>query len=210
MRKPIPQITKPNASTVPFAHDYKGINPNEFYESLKNESLEYLSEKYVEINQQSQLMKGIILLRAREKFKSNNEFGNWVKSVETLCSDTTPVRTRYINLAKFFKDRPMDGIVITVAYAISAPQNQDVAEKAYQKAFGQNLSVVEINKFIQQEKVINGTATIIEEPSRIKIENPTTIFRKSLQKVLENKPKELSKEEAIAVLQKCIDDLKVE
>ena len=97
-------------------------------------SLNELADRYATIDQQSQLFKGLILLEARERFPSNNEFGNWVKTIQSLCLDRQEVRTRYMNFAKYFKDKDRTGISLTAAYEISAPTNEEVADKIYEYA----------------------------------------------------------------------------
>lgn len=120
--------------------------------NLKDLSLEELATRYEDIDRQSQLFKGLILLEARSRFKSNNEFGDWVKSVQTLCLDAQEVRTRYMNLARYFKDKEMTGISITAAYEISAPINEAIADKVYEYAKGKNLKVAEVKQKIAELK----------------------------------------------------------
>ncbi len=97
-------------------------------------SLNELADRYATIDQQSQLFKGLILLEARERLPSNKEFGQWIKSVQTLCLDNQPTLTRYMNFAKYFKDKDRTGISLTAAYEISAPTNEEVADKIYEYA----------------------------------------------------------------------------
>lgn len=71
-------------------------------ENLTILSLEQLAIRYGDIDQQAQLMKGLILVEARTRFPSNIEFSHWVESVQTLCSDTPQYRTCLMNLARFY------------------------------------------------------------------------------------------------------------
>ena len=119
---------------------------------LSDLSLEDLANRYVSVDKQSQLIKGLILLEARERFLSNNEFGECVKTVITLCDDSFQQRNRYMNLARYFKERDMTGISITVAYEISIPANADIADNLYQIALNQNLSVAQIKAEIVKAK----------------------------------------------------------
>ena len=98
---------------------------------LSDLTLEQLVIRYEEIDQQSQLFKGLILLEARSRFPSNNEFGEWVQSVPSLCGDGNQVRNRYMNFARYFKEKEMLGISLTVAYEISSPVNQEIADTIY-------------------------------------------------------------------------------
>lgn len=115
-------------------------------------SLDDLADRYAQIDQQSQLMKGLILLEARNRFPSNNEFGEWVKSVQTLCLDRQEIRTRYMNLAYFFQNKEIAGISITAAYEISAPANRQVADTVYEYVKGKNLKVADVRKKIKELK----------------------------------------------------------
>jgi hypothetical protein len=134
-----PPVEKVKSTPMPtvIGKDFSAEDTNR----LKDLTLEQLADQYAQINKQYQMMKGLILLEARERFLSNNEFGDWVKSVHALCVDGQQVRNRYMNLAKFFKDRPMTGISLTVAYEISKPDNESIAEQIYNKAVNNNLSV---------------------------------------------------------------------
>jgi|688.fasta_scaffold324563_2 hypothetical protein len=124
-------------------------NPND----LSGLDLDQLAQRYVEIDAQSQLLKGLILLEARNRFESDREFGAWIQSTQALClGGGQPARTRYINLARFFKDRDMTGISITAAYEISRPDNADIAEEIYIYALNKNLQVAEIKQKIELVK----------------------------------------------------------
>ena len=123
-----------------------------FLSSLTNLSVQELADRYVEINNQSQMMKGLILLQARERLPSNIEFGNWVKSVSALCADGHQTLNRYMNFASYFKDKNREGISLTACYEISAPINADIADKVYQAALGKNLSVAQIKAEIANAK----------------------------------------------------------
>ncbi len=107
-------------------------------------SLNDLAAQYAEIDQQSNLLKGNILLEARSRFPSDKEFGQWI-STHSLCVGSQQSRNRLMHLADFFSDgRDMEGIAITAAYEISAPVNRDKALTVYKKVRGKNLSVKEI------------------------------------------------------------------
>jgi len=129
------------------AEDYQiDIDPD-----LKELSLDELSIRYEEIDRQSHLLKGKILLEARTRFKSDTEFGQWIKSTQTLClGSTQKTRNRLMHLAEFFDgdNRDMRGISITSAYEISSPVNKKIAEKVYEKAHEKNLSVKDVKALI--------------------------------------------------------------
>jgi hypothetical protein len=119
---------------------------------LSTLSNEELIERYCDIEQQFQFMKGAILLELRNRFPSNIEFGNWVKSVSALCADGHQTLNRYMHFANYFKDKDSTGISLTACYEISAPVNEDVADKVYKYALNKNLSVADIKAKIKEEK----------------------------------------------------------
>ena len=124
-------------------------------QNLKALSLEELAHQFEEIGQQAQLLQGRILLEAKSRFNTTNDFGAWIQEQGgTLCAVTKQHRTRLMNLAEFFDGdkRKLDKISITAAYEISAPINADIAEEIYEIARGKNLSVAEVKKQITQIK----------------------------------------------------------
>lgn len=169
-------------------------------------TLDELAERYNSIDQQSQLFKGLILLEARERLPSNKEFGKWIKSIQALCLDNQPTLTRYMNFAKYFKDKDRTGISLTAAYEISAPANDDVADKIYEYALNKNLSVVEIKKQIQIEKGVQpeGDAKIIDVGLHVK--QALDEFKKSVMSGVKKVPQQ----DAIKVLQDCIKQIRAD
>jgi hypothetical protein len=132
------------------ADDYQAdIIPSD----LAGLSLDDLAIQYAEIDQQSNLLKGNILLEARSRFSSDKEFGQWV-STHSLCVGSQQSRNRLMHLADFFSDgRDMEGIAITAAYEISAPVNRDKALTVYNKVRGKNLSVKEVKGLLSEGSV---------------------------------------------------------
>ena len=122
-------------------------------DDLTSLSLDELAFQFESIEQQSQLLQGRILLEARSRLNSDIEFGEWVsKHTGTLCSTTRQQRTRLMNLARYFGNKDIKGISLTVCYEISAPVNEDVADKVYEYALNKNLSVADIKAKIKEEK----------------------------------------------------------
>jgi len=131
------------------AEDY---NPD-IIPDLTTLSLDDLAVQYAEIDRQSNLLKGNILLEARSRFPSDKEFGQWI-STHSLCVGSQQSRNRLMHLADFFSDgRDMNGITITAAYEISAPVHRDKALAVYDKAHGKNLSVKEIKTLLTENNV---------------------------------------------------------
>jgi hypothetical protein len=142
-------------------------------QNLKALSLEELAHQFEEIGQQAQLLQGRILLEAKSRFNTTNDFGAWIQEQGgTLCAITKQHRTRLMNLAEFFDGdkRKLDKISITAAYEISAPINADIAEKIYEIARGKNLSVAEVKKQITQIK--NSASEFVD--TTIENANPVT------------------------------------
>jgi len=119
--------------------------------ALKDLTLDDLVLRYKEIEQQSQIFKGQILLEARERFQSNVEFGAWlsVNFTELNSSNTG----KLINLAKFFQgERSLNGIPVSAGYLLSAPSNKDIAIKVYDDIKGKKFRLDEIKEIIARYK----------------------------------------------------------
>jgi len=88
-------------------------NKNAILTKLPSLSLDELANNYLEIDKQSHLLRGNILLAARNKIKSDKEFGQWI-TTHSLCVGNQQSRNRLMNLAKFFTSgRDMEGICIS-------------------------------------------------------------------------------------------------
>lgn len=96
-------------------------------------SLDELARQYVEIDKQSHILKGQILLEARKRFPSNNEFGAW-RSLNFNGRVTAQIATHLMNLARFFNEgRPLGNIPISAGYLIAAPKLEDIADVVYER-----------------------------------------------------------------------------
>lgn len=167
-------------------------------------SLDELANRYQEIDEQAQFLKGTILLEARSRFASNIEFGQWIQSIHALSVDTQQTRTKYMNFAKYFKDKDRTGIPLTVCYEISAPINADVADKVYQAALGKNLSVAQIKAEIAKAKgLLPESVNEAGEPELMPLEDISS-FKQQILSEISN----LSKIDAIRVLDECKKELK--
>lgn len=137
--------------------------------SLKNLTLDELAQRFDDIEQQAQLFQGRILLEARNRFKSDTLFGEWVAEVGgALCSCGRQHRTKLMNLARFFDRRELDKISVTAAYEIAAPVNADVAKDVYEYVKGKNLPVAEVKRQIAIRK---GES---ESPSLVSVAAPVS------------------------------------
>lgn len=169
---------------------------------LQDLSLNELADRYIKIDNQAHMMKGLILLEARSRFPSNNEFGDWVKSVVALCDDGHQVRNRLMRYAKFFKDKDTTGISLTSCYAISAVDD-DVAEIIYTKVKGKNLPVEEVKNLIKQAKkeIASEDKIQTQEPDIDKLSEDD--IKNYVDTVL-TEFSELSDKNVILILQNCI------
>lgn len=149
--------------------DSRELNDNEkrFIDKVERDNYSALDEhqlinEYLSVDQQSQLLKGKILLAIRNRFPNNHEFGDFIeKNLGTICSDTRQSRTRFMNLARFFETREIDKISISAAYEISAPINADIAVEVYNEVKGRNLPLAEVRRQIAIKK---GTPNVSAVP----------------------------------------------
>ena len=160
-----------NKNRVREIQELKFIQSTEL-DNLKALTLDQLEHRFDEIGQQAQLLQGRILLEARSRFRSDEQFGIWCKKSPYLSSLHQSSRTRLINLAKFFKDdREIDKISITAAYEISAPVNADVAVEVYEFAKGKNLPVAEVKRQIAIKKGLDAPLNPVSDNPPV-IESP--------------------------------------
>ena len=107
--------------------------PVDFVVDLSSLTLDELIAQYIDIDRQSHLLKGQILLEARRRFISNQEFGEW----RSLNFSGLPQQTanNLMNLARYFneKTRPLAHIPVSAGYLISAPINEPISEIVYKK-----------------------------------------------------------------------------
>jgi hypothetical protein len=168
-------------------------------------TLDELAYRYFEIDNQSRLLKGKILLEARSRFKADIDFGNWIRGVELFDTYHRSQLHNLMNLAKFFSDKNMDGISVTVGYEISKPSNSDIAEDLYNLALNKNLSVAQIKTEIDKARGL--LAEVVTE-SNGKTElmplEDISIFMKQVLSDISNLPKA----DAIRVLDECKKELK--
>jgi len=88
-----------------------------------------------------------ILFEARQRFKSDIEYGRWLKKNE-LNGSSQQHRTRLLHLVKFFDGRDITGIEVSSGYQISAPKHAFVALDCYEQVVGKNLSFKETIKIL--------------------------------------------------------------
>lgn len=198
------------AKPKPLSKPNNTISKNSYVDNtddLTSLTLDELANRFDSIEQQAQLFQGRILLEARNRFESDVAFGEWVNNVGgTLCSTTRQHRTRLMNLARFFDNRELTGISITSAYEISAPINEDVADRIYEYALNKNLSVSEIKAQIQIAKGVNSES----DSKIIDIELQAKQTLDNFKKYIMFGVKKVPQQDAIKVLQDCIRQIRAD
>ncbi len=169
---------------------------------LSEINTENLISGFDSVGEQTQLLQGKILLEIRKRcYQEGKTLRDFVTGLgikhSSLLDISTAQRNRLMNLAEFFNDqRPMTGISVTVAYEISAPRNEKIAEKLYGEAFEKNLTVDEIKVFID---VLNGK----KETTKLKYATHVTLSEDA-KKILEHvNSLNLNGNAAIKALKEC-------
>ena len=170
-------------------------------------SLDDLAERYNQIDTQSQMLKGLILLEARGRFESDKLFGQWISTVG-LSDSSRFTRSTYMNLARYFKERDMTGISITAAYEISAPSNAEIANEVYEFARLKNLPVAEVKKqiAIRKGESLPIPEVIIKEPDAF--QGITDQAREDLKSKIYEMVKGVPPYDAIRVLMTVTDEIR--
>ncbi|RKX65615.1 MAG: hypothetical protein DRP42_04450, partial [Tenericutes bacterium] len=96
---------------------------------LKDKSLDELATMYTDVDVQSKLIMGAILLEGRERFPSNNEFGQWCSPI--FGGQTQQTTNNLMHLARFFKNRSFEKVGLSVGYIISSPATEEYASYLY-------------------------------------------------------------------------------
>lgn len=182
------------------AEDY---TPTVLNTDLTKLSLDDLASQYNEIDRQSHLLKGRILLEARSRFPSDKEFGQWI-STHSLCVGSQQQRNRLMHLADFFKDEAdMEGISITAAYAISSPAYRNVARRVCDEIKGKDLPVKDV-KLLLADKAPE--VDVKKEQKPTVQEDPQQLAIKLVEKTLSGHSNEFKMD----VLKRAIKYLKKE
>ena len=163
-------------------------------------SLDDLANQFDEIDQQSQLLKGLIL-----RLQIDKKFGQWIVTSGLSASTTHQTRTVYMNLARFFKNRDMTGISLTAAYEISRPQNSSVTEEIYSHALLKNLPVTKVKEKITELKNQRGIASIVQN-KKIELLALSDKLQTYKDAILDD-VKDLSNQDAVRVLKLCLKEL---
>jgi len=176
--------------------------------SLDDLSLNELAKQYKEIDRQSHILKGKIILSARARFNSDREFGLWLS--EYLPDLNQKQAHRLMCIAEFFDERnqrSMEGIRLSACYELSAPQHREVAEKIYQEIAGKNypLSII-------KDKLYKNKNKAIAVNSDIKINNQLTNsvnneFKYLVNTIINNILANISSADSIDILKECINSI---
>jgi hypothetical protein len=131
-----------------------GSSKQQMLDELRLMSLEQIAERAEAITVQSRQMLSFILLEARERFPSNQEFGAWRLTVLGLSDYSVAHIAAMLNYARFARNHDMTKIDWTAALEIAKPVNIDVSEKVWAYAKGKNLPVAEVKRQISEHKAI--------------------------------------------------------
>jgi hypothetical protein len=118
---------------------------------LSSLSLDDLAAQYIEIDRQSHILKGRILLEARRRFPSNQEFGEW-RSLNFSGRLPQQTANNLMSLARFFDDsqRPLGNIPVSAGYLIAAPKYEAIAEQVYERVWVmEKPSLLDVKNIIQ-------------------------------------------------------------
>ena len=119
---------------------------------LSSFTLDDLVSQYIEVDRQSHILKGRILLEARRRFPSNKEFGDW-RSLNFGGRLPQQTANNLMSLARFFDDsnRPLGNIPVSAGYIISAPKYEDIAEQVYERVLALDKpSLIDVKKIIKE------------------------------------------------------------
>jgi cell division protein ZapA (FtsZ GTPase activity inhibitor) len=171
------------------AEDNNGI---EFNLDLTVLTLEELKEQYIEIDRQSHILKGKILLEARKRFKSNQEFGKW----RSLNFSGLPQQTanNLMSLASYFdeENKPLAHIPVSAGYLISAKINEPIAELVYQMVIErENPTVQEVRNIINELKNGNSNNQQTDELTKVATVNVIDKIMAMIEKLAENEKADL-------------------
>ena len=99
--------------------------------NLEGMTLDELANIGQSVDKQAKLMLGMVFLEARTRFPSNNPFGEWCGA--NFGEVDVRMVNNLVNLARFFKDRSMKNIGLSVGYLLSSPMNEEHSEEAYEE-----------------------------------------------------------------------------
>lgn len=160
--------------------------PVDFVVDLSSLTLNELVAQYIDVDRQSHILKGQILLEARRRFISNQEFGEW----RSLNFSGLPQQTanNLMSLARYFneKSRPLAHIPVSAGYLISAPINEPIAEIVYKKTLElEKPTLKDVRELIEQLKNVEN----ISENSKKKASVDKIMLM--INRLAENEVKEL-------------------
>lgn len=112
-------------------------------EQLADVQLE-LDLRYGKLKAQYRMMTGLVLLEARDRFPSNQEFGHWINEnlrVPSFGKLDASRLSETMNFARFFKDRDYSKIPLTGCYKIAEPKHAAYAEEVYDALIQQDSKI---------------------------------------------------------------------
>jgi hypothetical protein len=173
--------------------------------TLNDLSLTELARHYKEIDRQSHILKGKIILAARSRFTSDREFGLWLS--DNLSDLNQKQAHRLMCIAEFFdesNERSMEGIGLSACYELAAPQYREIAEQIYQEVAGKNFPLAVIKEKLTNNQIvrvaIKGTSVTGNNTS-VPINNDMIEL---VDIIINNILANLKPTDAIKILKQCI------
>ena len=109
--------------------------------NLTSLSLDDLVQVCNDVDGQSKLMKGSVLLEARSRPECNSDIKFGKFRSENFSDLSEKMAGMLMDLARFFTDdRPLGNIPISIAYEISAPKNKEHADAMYKAVNGEKIT----------------------------------------------------------------------
>lgn len=173
--------------------------------SLNDLSLAELARQFKEIDRQSHILKGKIILSARSRFKSDREFGTWLS--DNLSDLNQKQAHRLMCIAEFFDERSqrsMEGIGLSACYELAAPQHKEIANQVYEEIAGKNYPLAVIKEKLYKTQTIN--LNVNKEPDT-KTESVKTLnkdVKELIDIIVNNVLVNLNSVDAVNVLKECI------
>ena len=164
-----------------------------------------VSDRYKEEKIKTNLILGAILLEGRNRFETNESFLDWMRP--NFGQINKQRASELMNLTRFFVDnnginKNIEGLGLSVMYAISAPKNKTFADKVYEESMEEieNKGKLTLDGV---KKIIKPYAYALDAPNRKKREEDkkVRIQRGVLNGFLEDyiRKKNLSKDDKLSL-----------
>lgn len=120
---------------------------------LKKLTLDELADRAESIAKQSNEMIAQILVEARRRL-NKPEYTAWVQSIPCIAAYSPQYRSKLLRYGRFAESHKMLGISMAAGLQITAKVNEDVADEVYKYCYRKNMSVDDVNRYIEQCKAV--------------------------------------------------------